>query len=203
MRHEGESPLTLGREIARKLLHVASGVIPVLYAAGVDRRLLASLLAGASIVALIIEVARFRLASIGEVFDRTAGRLLRPHERHHWSGATWLLFSFLLVVVLFPRPIAVAAMWAVAVGDASAAIIGRVVGSRRGRPHRKTLAGSIACALMTILGALVIARLPLGPSIVGGVVAAAAEWPTGPIDDNVRIGLAVGVGILLSHMVFS
>jgi dolichol kinase len=94
-------------------------------------------------------------------------------------------------------------MWAVAVGDAAAAIIGRTIGRHRIGRSAKSIEGSIACAVVTSVGALTIASLAPVPSIVAGIAAALGEWPSGPLDDNVRIGLAVGGGILLCRMAFS
>ena len=94
-------------------------------------------------------------------------------------------------------------MWAVAVGDAMAAIVGRTLGRHRVGRSTKTIEGSIACAIITAAGAFVVAQLAPMPSIVAGIAAALGEWPTGPLDDNLRIGLAVGGGILLCRMAFS
>jgi hypothetical protein len=54
-----------------------------------------------------------------------------------------------------------------------------------------------------MIGASLIAELPRWESLMAGVMASVAEWPDTPLDDNIRIGLAVGAGILLSRMVFS
>ena len=47
------------------------------------------------------------------------------------AALPWLLLAFALVTWLCPRPTAIAAMWAVSVGDAAAAVVGRAVGRRR------------------------------------------------------------------------
>lgn len=200
----GGVALTLRRELARKALHVTSAAVPVAYAAGLPRAgLLAGLLALLAI-ALVVEGARARSERARAHFTRATGPLLRAHEHHRWAGATWLLAAFALAVGLYPAPVAVAATWAVALGDASAAIVGRRIGRHRLSPRfAKTLEGSAACAAVTFAGALWVARLPLGASVVAGVAAALAEAPTRPLDDNVRVVLAVGAGILLWRMAFS
>jgi dolichol kinase len=197
------APLALRWELTRKALHVIWAIVPVAYALGLSRTMLLYGLALASAVAVTIEIARARSAAFGILFHRSTGLLLRQHEHRRWSGATWLLLSFLLSVLLFDASTAIAAMWAVAVGDASAAIIGRTIGRHRIRQSAKTIEGSIACAMVSAGGAFMIAHLAQGPSIVAGIVAALAEWPRGPLDDNMRIGLAVGGGILLCRMAFS
>jgi dolichol kinase len=195
--------LTVRRELARKTLHLLWALVPVAYAFGAPRPLILGGLIVACACAMVVEIARARSERVRLVFDRATGLLLREHEHREWSGATWLLLSFLLVVLMFDPPIAIAAMWAVAVGDASAAIVGRTIGRYRIGQSRKTIEGSIACAIATTAGVLLLANLSPITSAVAGVVAAGAEWPARPLDDNMRIGIAVGAGILLSRMVFS
>ena len=197
------APLALRWELTRKALHISWAIVPIVYALGVPRPVVLVALAIACVIALAIEVGRTRSSSFGAVFTRHTGTLLRQHEHQRWSGATWLLISFLVSVLLFEPPIAIAAMWAVAVGDAAAAIVGRTIGRHRLGRSAKTIEGSIACALITFAGALGIAQMEPTSSVVAGVMAAFGEWPAGPLDDNMRIGLAVGGGILLWRMAFS
>ena len=75
----------------------------------------------------------------------------------------------------------------------------------------KTWVGTVACALATTLGALAVARLAPGlapglapvEAVLAGVLAAAAERPRWRFDDNLRVVLAVGAGILLWRLAFS
>jgi dolichol kinase len=135
------------------------------------------------------------------VFDARLGRLLRVHEAHGLSGATWLILALLAAALLFPRDIAIAAMAAVAVGDAAAAIVGRAVTRHRG--EGKSLAGSVACLAASAFMAWAIADFTWPEALVAGILAAIAERPRRPLDDNLRIALAVGCGILLWRMGFS
>jgi dolichol kinase len=200
---EPGAPLALRWELTRKALHLSWAVVPIVYALGMPRPVIVFGLAGACVVALAIEIGRAYSTAFGAVFTRHTGILLRQHEHRRWSGATWLLLSFLLSVLVFDPPLAIAAMWAVAVGDAAAAIVGRTIGRHRLGRSAKTIEGSIACAMITSAGAFGIAQLAPMPSFVAGVMAALGEWPSGPLDDNMRIGLAVGGGILLWRMAFS
>lgn len=191
-------PNTLRRELARKTIHVASSVLPIAYALGTPRAALLALFAALGAVAAAVEVARLRSARARALFVRVAGPLLREREHGAWSGASWLLAAYALAVVLFPRAVAVAAMLAAAFGDASAAVVGRSVAAARARrgvtpAGGKTLAGSVACAVVTFAAALLIAALGPIPSAACAVAAAAAErWDRVPVDDNVRVTLAAG-----------
>jgi glycine dehydrogenase subunit 1 len=48
-------------------------------------------------------------------------------------------------------------------------------------------------------GALLVAHLPAGASAIAAVAAALAERPRGPLDDNIRIALAVGGSLLVAR----
>jgi dolichol kinase len=189
-------PVTLRHELARKTIHLASAAVPAAYAAGLPRRWLLVALGAALAVAVTVELARHRVPRARATFERRVGALLRAHERDRWSGATWMCVAYLLAALLFARPVAVAAMLGVALGDAAAAIVGRWWGARHiapdAAPRGKTWVGTAACAGATLLAALLVARLPLLAAAAGAVAGALAERPAGPLDDNVRIALATG-----------
>lgn len=197
-------PFTFRRELARKALHVSSAVVPLAYAAGLGRRWVIAGLGVLFTVAVGVEIARARNERARHHFTRYTGALLRAHEHDRWSGATWMLGAYLVAAIAYPRPFAVAAMWAVGVGDASAAVVGRWWGDRRRRseaemslPPGKTYAGTLACFAAAFLGARTVAGLPVPAAALAALLAALAERPRAPFDDNLRIVLAVGVAALV------
>lgn len=200
---QGESVgLSFSRELTRKGLHLISATIPVAYAAGLSRPSLLLVLASGLAAAVVVEVARWRSARARAVFDFGVGSLLRDHEAKAVSGATWLVIALLIAALFYPRDVAVAAMCAVSLGDAAAAIVGR--GFRLPSvSQRKSLAGSAACFTVSVIAARMIANLAWREAILAGVLASAAERPRSPLDDNIRIVIAVGCGILLWRMGFS
>lgn len=195
--------LTLRQELARKAIHLQSVAIPAAYALGVPWLPLVVLLGILVTTALVVEVARRRSLRVRDGFARLFASLLRDHEHAGLSGATWLLVSFFLAVLLLPREAAIAATWAVSLGDASAALVGRWMGRQRLTRSSKTFEGSMACATVSFAGAWLVAGLPLSVSAAAGMLAAAAEWPRHPLDDNLRIAVVVGGGILLWQLLFT
>ncbi|GJG86257.1 hypothetical protein tb265_14380 [Gemmatimonadetes bacterium T265] len=195
-------PSTLRHELARKGIHLASAVVPVAYVVGAPRAVVVGVLAAAGVTAASIEIARARSSRVRAVFDAAVGPLLRPHEHGRWSGATWMCVAYLLAALVFPRREAAAAMLAVALGDAAAAVVGRLASGRaRARraegPNtraagRKTWAGSAACFAASTLGALLVAGLSAPAALACGAAAALAERPRWAVDDNVRIVVAAG-----------
>jgi dolichol kinase len=200
------SRLSLGRELARKALHLLFAAVPIALAAGVSQTWLVSALGAMLALALAIELTRGRIAAVGSTFNRAVGPLLRHDEHVRWTGATWLILVCLVAVWLLTRPNAIAVTWAAAVGDASAALIGIPLGGRLIPKHArgKSVEGSAACFLVTFAGAHGLAGLSTPLSLVVAAAATAAEWPRSPIDDNVRVGAATtGVLIIAGMIVFA
>jgi dolichol kinase len=188
--------LSLGREFARKALHLAFMVVPIVYAAGVPRRAIVAVLAALALIALVVELVRTRHEAARAHFHGLLGALLREHELERWSGATWLVLALLGLALWAPRDIAIAGMWAVSVGDAVAALAGRAL-ARPAPPGRKTWIGSAACFAVTLLGSLALAHLPLGEGVLAAASATAAERPASRVDDNIRIAAAVAASLLV------
>jgi dolichol kinase len=198
-----ERQLSLMHEVRRKALHLISVIVPLAYALGVKRLVLGVALVAGCIVAVGVEFARARHEPTHARFHALVGTLLREHEHERWAGATWMLLSYAAATWLAPRAIAITAMWAVAVGDALAALVGRALGIGHVLGSKKTVSGSAACFAGVFGGALWIAHLSVSESVVGSLAAAIAEWPEDVVDDNVRIIAAVVGGILLWRIAFS
>lgn len=188
----------LRAELLRKALHMGTAALPLAWAAGlVTTAQLRLLLAGAVVVALVVEGARRASPAAAQRFTAAVGVMLRAHERQAITGATWLAIAMAGVVWLAPERAALAALWAAAVGDASAALVGRSIAARRGRPAgRKSWEGSAAAALSTAIGCAWLAAATWPQALVLGGVAALAEYPRRPLDDNLRVATAVALGAI-------
>ena len=125
-----------------------------------------------------------------------------------------MLLAFIGVVALAPRAAAIASMWAVAVGDAAAAVVGRTLAHRRevraaarGQTFtpgaRKSVAGSAACFVATLVGALWLAGLGPVVSVAAALAATLAEWPRVPLDDNLRVAGAVAGVVMLCNFLLA
>lgn len=187
------------RELPRKTLHLTTASVPVALWLGMPQRFVAMLLVVLFGVACFVEVARRRSSIVAQRFDTTVGVMLRPHEvTNGITGATWLLSAFALACLAAPLPSAIAATWAGAVGDGSAAIAGRAWRRARGGSG-KTFAGSAACVAASALGAWWLAGFGIVAAVGLGLVAAVVERPQLALDDNVRvtIGVAIAAAVLL------
>ena len=186
-----------GREMPRKTLHLTTAVVPLWLWLGVPQRTVAASLVVLFGIACALEFARRRSPAIAAQFDATVGVMLRPHEVSRGiTGATWLLAAFALVALIAPRQAVIAATWAGAVGDASAAVVGMAWRRARGGTG-KSVAGSITCAIASAVGAWWLAGFGIVAAALLGVVAATVERPLVALDDNVRVTLAVALTSVL------
>lgn len=194
--HERAHPFR--REVARKAIHLSSTAVPIALALGVERRVALLVLGGLALAAVVIEIMRATSTTVGARFDALFAPLLRPHEARRVTGATWLMCSMFVAVLLLPPAAAIVATWAAAVGDAAAALVGMRFGRRRSVRDGKSLEGSIACLLATLFGALLLAHPGITTALVVSVAAAVAERFPWPRDDNIRIIAVVGVTMLMA-----
>jgi dolichol kinase len=187
------------RETYRKLIHVASVVIPV--AVWVLSRPASLALLGAVVaLAFAVEAARSRSRWARYHFLRRTRTLLRTHERRGLAGATWMAAAYFLAVLAYPLPVAVAAMLYNGLGDAAAALVGRRWGRVRAS-WGKSLEGLSAGFATNLAVGLLLPGIGAVAALVGATVAALLEFLPLPLDDNVRVVLGGGLALWLVGLV--
>jgi len=189
---------SLRRELARKAIHLTSAIVPVALALGIRQRIALLVLGALLAIAIIVEIARATSPAAASRFDAIFVALLRAHEARRLTGATWLLASMFVAVLLLPRSAAIAATWAAAVGDAAAALVGIRYGRHRSPRDGKSIEGSAACFLATLIGAVLVARTAPLTELSVAVAATVAERMPWPRDDNIRVIAAVGVTAMIA-----
>ncbi len=112
-----------------------------------------------------------------------------------FTGATYILLSVCLTVALYDKPIAIAAIAFIIVGDTLAALIGRRFG--RHRFGNKSVEGSLACLAGTVIVAVIVPDLPIGIRLFGAVVATIVEALPLNIDDNITVPILSGLSMTL------
>ena len=145
----------------------------------------------------MIDVIRLNEPRVRTFFYYLFGRIVRDHERYNLLGSSYVLLASLLCAYAFDRPIAIASMAFISVGDAMAAIIGRRFG--RPRVFGKSIEGSLACFLSCVAVAWVYPGDPFTWRMMLGGAAAATifELVPIPLDDNMRISLSAGFAMTL------
>jgi len=189
-------------EVLRKGIHMCSLSIPVIYFY-LDKFTAALILGILAATAIIIDVVTKLSPQMREVYFKIFGGILRRHEKFDkrilLNGASWVLISAFLTVLIFPKLIAITALAVLVISDIAAALFGRKFGKT---PFfDKSLEGSTA---FFISGALVVSYisfmngLPVYFYLFGiiSVIAAAVIEAASTVlkmDDNLSVPMSIGV----------
>ena len=161
--------------------------------------LMVVLMAALSGLALSIEGARLRLPKLNRLLLARLRPLLKETEDRKITGATYIALSSLTVFLLFDKPIAIAAIFFLSLGDPVAALVGRRLGGPRlfGKSPGGTMAFfGVAVAVAGVLSAGGV--VSFGWALVAGAaVAAVVELVPLALDDNVTIPLVSGAAMSL------
>ena len=181
------------KEIYRKSIHIGSLILPFSYRYlfHFNRKLTFLFLVPITLIFLVIEVIRMEHRTFKRFFYNIFGIMLRKHEMHDFTGATYLLISTIICIAVFPRNIAFLSLSFLAIGDTFAAIVGIIFGKRKLLGTKKSLEGSIACFITSFVFAL----FYINPAIafLGAFAAAIAEFSRIPVDDNIKIPISAGL----------
>src|SRR5690606_18149757 len=134
MTHIDNGTIHYRDELVRKLIHLFSLSIPVIYYF-IPTKTSITILASLTVFALLIDVGRFVSKSFAKLFYKLFGFLLRKHElddqKKNLTGATYVLLSALICALVFPKVIFVTAFTILIISDTMAALIGRKFGKRK------------------------------------------------------------------------
>lgn len=183
----------------RRLFHIGAGsTIPIL-GIFVSSGVMVFLLATLSGLALVVELARFKLPSLNSLLVRELRPLLKQTEDRRLTGATYIAVSALVAFLIFDKPIAVTALLFLSLGDPIAAVVGNRMGGFRvfGKSPWGTVAFAAASLAMSAVLAVADVASPYWLLAAGAAVAAVVELVPFPVDDNVTIPLISGAAMTL------
>jgi len=187
---DGSENITIKGELLRKLTHLCALAIPVIYYF-IGRDVILILLGCAVTISLIGDYIRiFGGPKARNLIQRVFGIMIRPHEKKAFTGATYILTSSIITILIFDKNVAILALAYIIIGDTAGAIVGRVWGKIRFR--NKTLEGSLSFFLSCCLVSLLVPGVVLWVKITGALVAAVVEAFTVYLDDNVTVPLIAG-----------
>ena len=182
--------ITIKGELLRKLTHICALGIPIIYYFA-GAMVIFPILGAALIIAFSVDMVRFFGHQRSKEFvHRVFGIMIRPHEKKDFTGATYILSSSIISILIFDKPIAILAIAYIVIGDTASAIVGRMWGRLRFR--NKTLEGSLSFLDSCSLVALIVPGIPIWVKLTGALCAAVVEALTAYIDDNMTVPLISG-----------
>ncbi len=190
MTFPGDEMIT-GFEIKRKIIHLATLVIPLGYALSSEETVLLVLLPF-FLCYLMIDLLRHFHPGMASLFGKYFfGRVLREEEKRNLMGSTYFLFSSLLAILLFPKSIAIASLLILILSDTAGALVGKWIGKIK--IFKKTLEGSTAFLLCSLLIVWSYPQLNRFSGTLAALGATVIEMLPLPMDDNLTIPIVAGV----------
>lgn len=201
-------------ELVRKGIHLLSLAIPAVYYF-IPRAIALWVLIPITLAFVTIDLARYDVPLVRKLFYKFFGFLLRRHEvdrkKHALNGATYMLISAVICIVLFPKYIMISSFTVLILADASSAVFGKRFGRHKvfpGGAMPKSYEGSLA---FVIAGIVAVALTPkvdylFAEYLVGtaaAVVAAVAEVVSyNIVDDNIAVPIAFGLTMWALYIIF-
>ena len=196
-------------ELVRKLIHLFSLSIPIIYYF-ISRDSAILILGILTFAALAIDLGRYLYPSVGKIFYSIFGFLLRKHEvdsnRKNLNGATYVLISALVCVLIFPKLFFITAFSILIISDTLAALIGRKYGRTKflSKSFEGTLTFFISASIVVLFTPKVEGRLEeyligFAAASVGCIV---ENISFGFADDNLSIPIAIGLTMWFLYLIF-
>jgi glycerol-3-phosphate acyltransferase PlsY len=179
-----------GVEIKRKMVHLATLVIPAGYVLTSEETVLLFLIPF-FLALLLVDLLRHLNSRMASLFQKYFfGRVLREEEKPTFMGSTYFIFSTLLTILLFPKSIAIASILILILSDTAAALIGKWMG--RIQIFGKTLEGSMAFLIVSLLIVWIYPHLNRYSGSLAALGATCIEVLPIKVNDNLSIPLVAG-----------
>lgn len=196
-----ELPTRKNLQLARRFFHMGAGfVIATLYWFTFSHQGAIHTLGLVACLLYVTEQIRIAYPEMANKFLPMTKFIMRAEEQLKESAMVPYVFAVLLTIITFPKPIALIAIYTLAIADPLSAIVGIRFGKRRIVPH-KSIEGSLAFFSATFLVSVVIFSLTVGEfgilsfglSFFLALVVSAFEMIPLKIDDNLTIPLFTAI----------
>lgn len=129
-------------EIKRKILHLSSIVLPILYYR-VNRITIIVILLFFFLTSVIIDISRYIVNKVQVLTKGVFNNIMREEEKENFrlTGATYMMIGMLFTALLFDKPIAITSWLILIIADSAAALLGKKFGKKT--VFKKSLLGSI------------------------------------------------------------
>ena len=179
-----------GVEIKRKVVHLATLVIPIGYALTSEKTVILFLVPF-FLALLWVDLLRHFHSGMASLFQNYFfRRVLREEEKSTFMGSTYFIFSTILTILLFPKSIAIVSILILILSDTAAALVGKWIG--RVKIFGKTLEGSMAFLLISLLIVWIYPNLNRFSGSLAALGTTLIEVLPIKLSDNLTIPLVAG-----------
>lgn len=148
---------TLLKEFFRKLIHICAAFVPIV--AKFNLKAACIMLAVAIPVYSVCEIMRLNGINVPVISKITAYAARSRDYGHFVLGPVTMAVGILLTLLFFPLGYATIGILALAFGDGTASLAGKLFGKRKiPGTNGKTVEGSLSCFIMVFLTSLLITR---------------------------------------------
>ncbi len=195
-------------ELARKAIHLSSLSIPIVYSF-ISTSTALMLLVPLTLVFGLADIARLLSPGFRRRYHDWFGWLLRAHEKNEeekrLNGATYVLLSATIGILLFPKVIIITAFAILIVSDSVAALVGRKFG--RHPFMKKSFEGTLAFFVSAVAVVCLAPKVSYIPAeytigIAAALVGAIVEALPIALDDNLSIPFSIGAVMWMMYSVF-
>jgi len=138
-------------QIPRRLFHIIGGcTVAILYSSFFTYATAVRILGFSACIFFIFEHARSKYPEYNEVFGKIAGPFLRAEEHLRESALLPFIMGVLLSIITYPKTVAIASIFVLAVSDPASAIIGIKLKGKKNKAG-KSFEGSIAFLISSFI----------------------------------------------------
>ncbi len=197
-----KTEISYRQEVYRKLIHLNSLSIPIIYSF-ITKELALSILIPLTIISIILDFLSRKPSKISVLYHKIFGKILRPHEYNDvftLNGGSWVLISASICIFVFPKLLTVVGFSILIISDISSALYGRKYGKHPSFTN-KTWEGTYAFWVTAIAVVLIIGVLISAPwtfylfgiiaAIIGGLAEASSTMLK--MDDNLTIPISIAL----------
>ena len=194
---ENELPTRKNLQFARRLFHMANGVtIATLYWLSFTHQQAIHTLGTFACLLYVMEQIRINYPEMSQKVMPLMKFIMRAEEQLKESAMVPYAFAVLLTIITFPKPLALIAIYTLAISDPLSAIIGIKYGKRKVVEH-KSVEGSLAFFTSAFIISLFVLSATLGGfstsiliiSLVLSIGTSIFEMLPLKVDDNLTIPL--------------
>lgn len=196
-------------EIFRKMIHYSSASVPIGYLF-IEKNIVLLVLVILLAALFAVELIKYKSDFIYNLYMKYFKDMLRSHEydrtKFRINGASWVLFSCIFCIMIFPQLIAVFGLLMLSFADSTSALAGRMWGKKQFAPNRSY----VGTGVFFLVGIVI---MFLSPKYFGSgteyliafiavVLTTIADASTIPIDDNFTIPATACTVMYVLYLLF-